>query len=99
MIRFISLAVTIGEILTTGLICLGISTVEIIKSTSNKSSLFNFSSNVYFDHFDSKEAAIRFLVDQQQFENEDSKQRFLHSIFEREEIQSTYLEKTDSSFF
>lgn len=50
------------------------------------------SSNVYFDHFDSKEAAIRFLVDQQQFENEDSKQRFLHSIFEREEIQSTYLE-------
>lgn len=50
------------------------------------------SSNVYFDHFDSKEAAIRFLVDQQQFENEESKQRFLHSIFEREEIQSTYLE-------
>lgn len=50
------------------------------------------SSNVYFDHLDSKEAAIRFLVDQQQFENEDSKQRFLHSIFEREEIQSTYLE-------
>lgn len=50
------------------------------------------SSNVYFDHLDSKEAAIRFLVDQQQFENEDLKQRFLHSIFEREEIQSTYLE-------
>ncbi|MXR78914.1 PTS transporter subunit EIIA, partial [Enterococcus faecalis] len=50
------------------------------------------SSNVYFDHFDSKEAAIRFLVDQQQFENEESKQRFLYSIFEREEIQSTYLE-------
>ena len=50
------------------------------------------SSNVYFDRFDSKEAAIRFWLIGNSLRMKIQNSDFSTLFFEREEIQSTYLE-------
>lgn len=50
-----------------------------------------FSENIYFGDFQTKEEALQFLIKKIYFSNEDKKSEFTHSLYEREEIQSTYL--------
>ncbi|MGX7132069.1 BglG family transcription antiterminator [Enterococcus songbeiensis] len=50
------------------------------------------SKNIFFDNFSEKEEAIRFLIDKQEFSSERIKNNFTHSVFEREVLQSTYLD-------
>lgn len=49
-------------------------------------------SNIYFGHYGSKEEAIHFLMEQQNFKNDYKKKQYTQSVFDREAIQSTYLD-------
>lgn len=48
--------------------------------------------NIYFGHYESKEEAIHFLIEQQNFRNDYKKEQYTQSVFDREAIQSTYLD-------
>lgn len=48
--------------------------------------------NIYFDNFRTKEEAVNFLLDQQVFSNEEAHQKLISSVWDREELQSTYLD-------
>ncbi|MCH4168302.1 MAG: PRD domain-containing protein [Streptococcaceae bacterium] len=48
--------------------------------------------HIYFDNFTSKYDALKFLIQQQKFQDQQLKQKFSRSVFEREALQSTYLD-------
>jgi len=48
--------------------------------------------NILFQNFSTKEAALNFMIDQQDFSDESLKEKFKQSVWEREELQSTYLD-------
>ncbi|MDT2613271.1 BglG family transcription antiterminator [Enterococcus dongliensis] len=48
--------------------------------------------NILFQNFSTKEAALKFLLDQQTFLNEELREQFESSVWERERLQSTYLD-------
>ena len=50
------------------------------------------SNHIYFDNFPSKKEALEFLINHHTFNSEDRKKQFIHSVFERESLQSTYLD-------
>ena len=49
-------------------------------------------SNIYFGQYQTKEEAIHFLIEQQNFLDNHKKEQFIQSVFDRETIQSTYLD-------
>lgn len=50
------------------------------------------SKNIFFGDFQNKEQALKFLIERKDFLNEQLKNEFTCSIYEREEVQSTYLD-------
>ncbi|MBO0453285.1 BglG family transcription antiterminator [Candidatus Enterococcus murrayae] len=48
--------------------------------------------NIIFQNFSSKKAALNFLIDQQSFSDKDLQDKFKQSVWEREGLQSTYLD-------
>ncbi len=50
------------------------------------------SKNIFFGNFHSKEEALSFLIDKRSFSSEEAKIKFTRSVYEREKIQSTYLD-------
>lgn len=50
------------------------------------------SKNIFFGDFQSKDEALNFLIENKYFSSKNTKNKFINSIYEREEIQSTYLD-------
>jgi len=50
------------------------------------------SKNIFFGDFQSKDEALKFLIENKHFSSENKKNKFIKSVYEREEIQSTYLD-------
>lgn len=48
--------------------------------------------NILFQNFSTKQEALNFLIDQQAFSDEELKEKFKLSVWERERLQSTYLD-------
>ncbi|MGG5372514.1 BglG family transcription antiterminator [Enterococcus sp. AZ196] len=48
--------------------------------------------NILFQNFSNKKAALNFLIDQQSFSDKDLQDKFKQSVWEREGLQSTYLD-------
>lgn len=50
------------------------------------------SKNIFFGDFQSKDEALNFLINNKYFSSKNTKNKFINSIYEREEIQTTYLD-------
>lgn len=50
------------------------------------------SETILFSDFSSKEEVLSYLTENQQFNDGNKKERFIQSVLEREDLQSTYLE-------
>ncbi|RCX15159.1 transcriptional antiterminator [Vagococcus fluvialis] len=65
---------------------------EVANTVISSSIVETISKNILFGNFKGKEEALDYLIEKQHFENKELKGKFRQSVYDRELIQSTYLD-------